>query len=536
MNTSLVSLLWVIGNVVGSEIDSGLKFGTLAWILFLYNFWKMVFNREYFPIKAGKLDDYYGSPILRRGKIDSIKFFISTHKFEILYSVGTILTQLDSSGGWRFYDSALLYLISFGSPKTTFHPLFFAIICMSFGISIWFILLEPILYVLWHIFITGVQSASFSFFTKKESLIKLATGLFFCCCFFKHAIIFIPQQDKYYESDSIIEELLTLNIPVLTLLPAAFELFFLVKSCTVLNLQELFLSFVLAEVLKFIQIQRFSLLLSVVWLLVIAMYSRQSAGHFDLEDAEQSQAISRKGLGVVFVLLVISSVIFSYQVLPDEDRQQKYRYHFVKSVEDHFKSGKEWSIKVDHPKNLFIGNMNHFVHTANQHTIYFEHLDSVNCESSVIILPPNLKGCSCGNLKACSQTQASYNGFYPVLRSESSRWHLDDPCEIPLMFDGIQSNVFQNRTLIRNEKVVRTTNILNSLSGCFDSQIYLISETVAANQSLTSCRDKCDSTSSCVSYTLNEDSCTLYNSIPKTKKCAGESGILVDKYKCERIK
>ena len=338
---SLVSLLWVIGNVVGSEVDSALKFGTLAWILFLYNFYKLISNNyDYLPLKTKTNYSHVGKDINTNTLKDKCKMILLNHKFEIFYCVGTILGQLDADGSWRFYDSALLYLISFGSPKAKFHPLFFAILCMSFGISIWFILLEPVMYVLWHIFITGIQSASFSFFTKKESVLRLSSFLFFSCSFFKHAITIIPQQDKLLESDSLIEELLTLNVPFLTLLPASFELFFLIKSCQKLELQELFLSFVLAEVLKFIQMQRFSLLLSVVWLLVIAMYSRQSSKDFDMDDQEQT--LSRTNMIIIFVALICSTTIFGYQVLPNEDRLQKYRFHFIKSVNDHLKSGKEW--------------------------------------------------------------------------------------------------------------------------------------------------------------------------------------------------
>eukprot|EP00835_Amoeboradix_gromovi_P002520 NODE_145_length_17646_cov_0.204536.p3 type:complete len:338 gc:universal NODE_145_length_17646_cov_0.204536:7689-6676(-) len=335
---SLISLLWVIGNVVGVEVDSAMKYGTLAWILFLFNFWKSIRTKEqYYLLKGSKA-------IYENDSSSSLFIYIKKnllkHKFEIVYALGTILTQIDS-GGWRFYDSALLYLIGFGRPKTEFHPLFFAIICMSFGISVYFILLEPILFVLSHIFITGIQSLSFKFFSKKESIFQLATMLFFACSFFKHGITLIPEQDKYYESDSIVEELLTLNVPILTLLPAAFELFFLIKCCKILTMQELFLSFVLAEVLKFIEIQRFSLLLSIIWLLLIAIYSKQSSADFDLED-ENNQALSKRSLGMMFIVLVTGSIVFSYQILPNEDRQQKFRYHFVKEVEDHFNFGNQW--------------------------------------------------------------------------------------------------------------------------------------------------------------------------------------------------
>ena len=339
--SSLVSILWVLGNVIGIEIDAALKYGTLAWILFIYNSWKTYRMKEfYLSIKHSQLNMNEDIVIDNTGYIRKSLNYASAYKFEIIFTIGTILTQIDAEG-WRFYDSALLYLLGFGNHKIQFHPLFFSIICMSFGISIYFILLEPILSVIWHLCITGIQSSSFAFFTKRESVLKLSVMLFLGCSFFPHAVSIIPQQDKYYESDSIIEELLTLNVPLLSLLPAAFELFFLIKCCKKLNLQELFLSFVMAEILKFVQMQRFSLLLSIIWLLLVLVYSKKGNDDFEFnEDKEQN--FTKKTLAIIFAALLLCSSIFFYMLLPEEDKQHKFRYHFVNSAEDHFRNLKQW--------------------------------------------------------------------------------------------------------------------------------------------------------------------------------------------------
>eukprot|EP00835_Amoeboradix_gromovi_P002528 NODE_145_length_17646_cov_0.204536.p11 type:complete len:183 gc:universal NODE_145_length_17646_cov_0.204536:6615-6067(-) len=181
--------------------------------------------------------------------------------------------------------------------------------------------------------------------------------------------------------------------------------------------------------------------------------------------------------------------------------------------------------------------MNHFVHMANRNAIYFENSDSYLCNSSVIILPPGIPKCDCSNLRTCASTHTSFNGYYPVLRSDSERWNLFDPCEIPLMFDGVSSNVFQNRSLIRNEKVVKTTNIITNLVGCFNSVDYLIYEYHKKENSFLECKNQCASIPGCVSFTLNYDTCFFYNTIPQTKKCkSGESSVLIEKYRCERIR
>ena len=180
--------------------------------------------------------------------------------------------------------------------------------------------------------------------------------------------------------------------------------------------------------------------------------------------------------------------------------------------------------------------MNHFVHQANSKAIYFEHPESFTCDSSVIVLPPYLSGCSCDNLRACAPTQTSYNGYYPVLRSDSNRWHLHDPCDIPLMFDSVHSNVFQNRSLLRNEKVIKSTKILDNLKGCFNSKIHFIGQISLNSNAKDDCTGHCYKVKSCVAYSFVNSTCLLFNSIPQTIPCDGSSGVISDRYKCEKLR
>eukprot|EP00834_Sanchytrium_tribonematis_P001077 NODE_23_length_42016_cov_0.755803.p15 type:complete len:339 gc:universal NODE_23_length_42016_cov_0.755803:35234-36250(+) len=336
---SIKSILWIIGNVIGTNIDYSLKIGVLAWVLFIYHLIQH-FNCEsnmYDQIKTGKIDsDIIGQKTIGNFKIIKDTFF--AHRFEIIFVFGNIMAQFDSDS-WRFYDSALLYIIGFGSSKFNFHPVFFSILCLSLGISLYFLFLEPLSHVLWHLLLTGIQSSSFIYFSRKVSLFYLSVMLFIGTCFFVHAVRIFPQKDNLLESDSVIEDLLTMDIPILTLLPAAFELLFLIKTCLDLTLQELFLNFILAEILKFLQLQKFSILLSVVWFLTIAIYLKSYSDDLDIL---QTFNLTSKQLFYTFIILLLSTTMFCFNTMIDEDRLIKYRYGFVNNSEDHFLENRKW--------------------------------------------------------------------------------------------------------------------------------------------------------------------------------------------------
>eukprot|EP00834_Sanchytrium_tribonematis_P001086 NODE_23_length_42016_cov_0.755803.p24 type:complete len:180 gc:universal NODE_23_length_42016_cov_0.755803:36309-36848(+) len=178
--------------------------------------------------------------------------------------------------------------------------------------------------------------------------------------------------------------------------------------------------------------------------------------------------------------------------------------------------------------------MNHFVHFANAKSIYFEKLENASCKSSLIIFPPGLTGCNCENLLLCGMTQSKYNGFYTVLRFEPELWSLDDPCELPLLLDGKTESSFQNRSLLRNDKIVQKTNILRNLDHkCFDSNLHRI-ETYRAT-SLIDCSGICRQTKSCVAYTYINLACEVFNTITRMKSCNGTSNVILERYRCEKL-